>query len=143
MQQRVYGVQAALAYFRPRLNRLLTGNGYRRKDHYLPVFIPAIEGRLNTYDRNRTLHVHAALGNVGHTVTDDSCSLLQLGITEIWTQTDIGTSDVRIVPIRQGTHQRWMDYTGKEAQDRQNIDVIDYSNAQIPQFILNAIDNKA
>jgi hypothetical protein len=45
-----------------RFNRLLTGNGHRRNNDYLPVFITAIEGTQNTYDKNRTLHI--ALGNL-------------------------------------------------------------------------------
>lgn len=56
--------QSALYYFIPRLNRALTGNGWRRKAEYKPVIIPSLEGTLNTYDKNRTLHWHILLGNL-------------------------------------------------------------------------------
>lgn len=142
MQRNIDSVRAALAYLRRRLNRLLTGNGYRRKNTLLPVFIPAIEGGTNSYDRNRTLHVHAVLGNTGHTVTAETCELLQQGIAKIWQATGIGTADVRVEQLRKGTEQRWMSYIGKEAWNRQNIDVIDYSNVQVPAHILDTIGTR-
>jgi hypothetical protein len=41
------------------------GNGITRKPNlYHPLIITAIEGTTNTYDKNRTLHAHIALGNV-------------------------------------------------------------------------------
>lgn len=69
MEDRLYTAQASLKQLRNRLNRLLTGNGYKRNNRYLPVFVAAIEGTINDYDLNRTLHIHIALGNTGHTAT--------------------------------------------------------------------------
>jgi hypothetical protein len=120
----------------------LTGNGYKRNAAYLPLFVAAIEGTTNDYDLNRTLHIHIALGNTGHTANEDTRRLLEDGIRQIWTQTEVGTADVRVDRLTEGTEQRWMDYIGKEAYVSKtgstgNIGVIDYSNTQIPAHLLD------
>jgi hypothetical protein len=63
MEDRLYRTQGSLRQLR---NRLLTGNGYKRNNRYLPIFVAAIEGTTNSYDLNRTLHIHVALGNRAH-----------------------------------------------------------------------------
>lgn len=138
MEDRLYTAQGSLRQLRTRLNRLLTGNGYKRNNRYLPVFVAAIEGTKNDYDLNRTLHIHIALGNTGHTATEDTRRLLEDGIRQIWTATAVGTADVRVDRLTKGTEHRWMDYIGKEAHTGStgNTDVIDYSNTQIPAHLL-------
>ena len=58
MEKRLDATRNCLHKFRMRFNRLLTGNGHRRNNDFLPIFIAAIEGTQNTYDKNRTLHIH-------------------------------------------------------------------------------------
>ena len=142
MEDRLYKAQASVRQLRNRLNRLLTGNGYKRNAAYLPVFVAAIEGTTNDYDLNRTLHIHVALGNTGHTATEETRRLLEDGIRQIWTQTEVGTADVRVDRLIKGTEKRWMDYIGKEAYVSKtgstgNTGVIDYSNTQIPAHLLD------
>lgn len=139
MEDRLYRTQGSLRQLRNRLNRLLTGNGYKRNAAFLPVFVAAIEGTTNDYDLNRTLHIHVALGNTGHEATEDTRRLLEDGIRQIWAATEVGTQDVRVDRLTKGTEGRWMDYIGKEAHAGRagNIDVIDYSNTQIPAHLLN------
>jgi hypothetical protein len=139
MEDRLYKAQASVRQLRNRLNRLLTGNGYKRNAAYLPVFVAAIEGTTNDYNLNRTLHIHIALGNTGHTVNEDTRRLLENGIRQIWTATEVGTADVKVDRLTKGTEHRWMDYIGKEAHTGSagNTGVIDYSNTQIPAHLLN------
>ena len=138
MAIRVRQTQQCLRQFRQRLNRLLTGNGYVRKNHYVPVFIPAIEGAADTNARNKTLHVHAALGNTGHTATAETRALLLDGIRQIWTATEYGKDDIDLVCIRPGTENKWIKYISKEAE-RKNIEVIDYENTQIPMHLFKQL----
>ena len=139
MEDRLYKAQGCLRQLRNRLNRLLTGNGYKRNNRYLPVFVAAIEGTTNDYDLNRTLHIHIALGNTGHTATEETRRLLEDGIRQIWAATAVGTADVKVDRLTKGTEHRWMDYIGKEAHTGHtgNTGVIDYSNTQIPAHLLN------
>jgi len=137
MEQRQYQLQANLRILRNKLNRLLTGNGYKRNEKYLPLFIAAIEGTTNNHSLNRTLHIHIALGNTGHKATEQTRSLLEDGIRQIWQATLIGTKDVRVDRLEKGTESRWMSYIGKEA-GKGNTGVIDYSNTQIPNHLLQA-----
>ena len=138
MEDRLYKAQASVRKLRNRLNRLLTGNGYKRNAAYLPVFVAAIEGTTNDYDLNRTLHIHIALGNTGFEANEDTRRLLEAGIRQIWTATEVGTADVRVDRLTEGTEQRWMDYIGKESHTGRtgNTGVIDYSNTQIPAHLL-------
>jgi hypothetical protein len=139
MEDRLYRAQASVRQLRNRLNRLLTGNGYKRNATYLPVFVAAIEGTTNDYDLNRTLHIHIALGNTGHEACEETRRLLEDGIRQIWTATEVGTADVKVDRLTKGTEHRWMDYIGKEAHTDStgNTGVIDYSNTQIPAHLLN------
>jgi hypothetical protein len=139
MEDRLYKAQAGVRQLRNRLNRLLTGNGYKRNAAYLPVFVAAIEGTTNDYDLNRTLHIHIALGNTGFGATEETRRLLEDGIRQIWTATEVGTADVRVDRLTEGTEHRWMGYIGKEAHTGStgNTGVIDYSNTQIPAHLLD------
>ena len=136
MEDRLYKAQGSLRQLRNKLNRLLTGNGHRRNNDYLPVFIAAIEGTQNTYDKNRTLHIHIALGNLPTTATQE---LLEDGIRQIWAATEVGTTDIKLDRLTKGTEQRWNSYIGKEAHYKNNSEVIDYSNTQAPNKILATI----
>ena len=136
MEDRLYKAQASLRQLRNKLNRLLTGNGHRRNNDYLPVFIAAIEGTQNTYDKNRTLHIHIALGNLPTAATQE---LLEDGIRQIWAATEVGTTDIKLDRLTKGTEQRWNSYIGKEAHYKNNSEVIDYSNTQAPNKILATI----
>ena len=91
---------------------MLTGNGWLRNEKYVPVFVAAIEGAKNTYDKNRTLHIHIALGNLPAAATQE---LLEDGIRQLWEATEVGTEDIKLDKLTKGTEQRWNEYIGKEA----------------------------
>lgn len=131
MEQKVRTLQVDLRKFRNRLNRVLTGNGYRRKPSLCPIFIPAIEGRADSYSSNKTLHVHIALGNPGHTATEETRLLLEDAVRQIWLDAETGTKDIRVDLMRSGSKSRWIDYLTKETE-RQAFDVIDYESTQLP-----------
>jgi hypothetical protein len=135
MEKRLDATRSSLNQFRLRLNRLLTGNGWLRNDKYVPVFIAAIEGTQNTYDKKRTLHIHVALGNLPLAATHD---LFGDGIRQLWAATAVGTTDIKLDKLTKGTEQRWNEYIGKEAH-KGNFEVIDYSNTQAPKHILATI----
>jgi hypothetical protein len=135
MEKRLDATRSSLNQFRLRLNRLLTGNGWLRNDKYVTVFIAAIEGTQNTYDKNRTLHIHVALGNLPLAATND---LLEDGISQLWAATAVGTTDIKLDKLTKGTEQRWNEYISKEAH-KGNLEVIDYSNTQAPKHILARI----
>ena len=101
----------------------------------MPVFVAAIEGTQNTYDKNRTLHIHVALGNLPLAATQD---LVEDGIRQLWAATVVGTTDIKLDKLTKGTEQRWNVYIGKEAH-KGNLEVIDYSNTQAPKHILAMI----
>jgi hypothetical protein len=132
MEKRLDATRSSLYKFRMRFNRLLTGNGWQRNKKHVPVFVAAIEGTKNTYDKNRTLHIHIALGNLPTAATQ---TLLEDGIRQLWAATDVGTTDIKLDKLTIGTEQRWNSYIGKEANNN-NWQVIDYSNTQAPKHIL-------
>jgi hypothetical protein len=135
MEKRLDATRNNLNLFRLRLNRLLTGNGWLRNDKYVFVFVAAIEGTQNTYDKNRTLHIHIVLGNLPAAATQE---LLEDGIRQLWAATAVGTTDIKLDKLTKGTEQRWNEYIGKEAH-KGNWEVIDYSNTQAPKHILATI----
>ena len=130
-EQREQAIQAFRS-FRPKLNRLLTGNGHIRKLHLVPIIIPAIEGTLNTYDRNRTLHYHLALGNFDTTRLD--LNFVEK-LIESWTATGVGTDDIKMFATITGREQGWGSYINKEYA-RGNDQCIDLANIQIPNYLL-------
>jgi len=79
-EKRLDATRNCLHKFRMGFNRLLTGNGHRYNNDYLHIFIAAIEGTQNTYDKNRTLHIHIALGNLPTAATQE---LMEDGIRQI------------------------------------------------------------
>jgi hypothetical protein len=143
-QARLQATQEALRRFRLRLNRLLTGNGWKRNKAYEPVFVASIEG---VGSKDKSLHIHAAVGNVGHTATENTRQLVEEGCRQIWLSIDVcvptipnlitspllsvAKDDVVVKLMRDHTgtgcsKQRWMGYIGKEAQ-RGNWSVMDWS----------------
>lgn len=128
----------SVTFFRNRLNRLLTGNGHRRNDNLKPIFVAAIEGTQNTYDRPNTLHAHISLGNTGIEATHATMALLEQGIRTIWLSTDVGIDDIVLVNMQHYDKQGWGGYSNKEAY-KGNTGVIDYSNTQLPQYLINTL----
>jgi len=146
-QQRVQAVERATHRFKMRLNRLLTGNGWRRNAAYTPNFISSIEG---VGEREKTLHIHASVGNVGHKATEATRELLEEGVRQIWLATNVSvplipnlltspavnvaSANVKVVLIgrdaqQEHTAQRWLSYMTKEA-GKGRWDVVDWQNAQ-------------
>jgi hypothetical protein len=132
MRQNISLATEAISRFIPKLNRLLTGNGHRRKQEYLPVIVTSLEGTLNTYDRNRTLHFHLAIGNFDSSRLD--VNFLEKAL-EYWQGTGIGTDDIKLYPLLLGREQGWGRYINKEAYKGNDM-CIDFSNTQIPKHLL-------
>lgn len=132
MEMKITVAKQAMRSFIPRLNRLLTGNGYRQNPAFVPVIITALEGTLNTYDRNKTLHFHLALGNFDEKrLTPD---MLEKLIGQ-WEGTGIGTDDIKLHTLRPTTGAGWGGYIDKEAW-KGNPDCIDLDNTQLPVHLL-------
>ena len=110
------------------------GNGAIRKPHlYHPLIITAIEGTTNTYDKNRTLHLHIALGNIlTPTSRIQTEQQLETVIRNEWLATADGVDDIN---IQQLTGDRWTTYITKEFEDG-NVECIDWQNCYIPKAAL-------
>jgi predicted DNA-binding protein with PD1-like motif len=118
--------------FRKKLNWLFTGNGYKRNPQYLPILVTSLEGTLNTYDKNKTLHYHIAFGNIdANRLNVDFLEKL----TKLWIDTGIGTDNIKIHPLTHGREHGWGAYISKEAW-KGNADCIDLDNTQIPKHLL-------
>lgn len=141
-EARMQATREALRRFRIRLYRLLTGNGWTRNADYVPIFVASIEG-LN--DKDKTLHIHAAVGNIGHVATEETRELVEDACRQIWLKTDVcipavpnlltstllqvAKDDVVVRLMRDDaglTKQRWMGYMGKEAA-KGNWSVMDWT----------------
>lgn len=120
--------------FNRRLAVAAYGNGATRKPSlYSPLIITAIEGTTNTYDNNRTLHAHIALGNI-LTPTSRIQTEYQLEtiIRNEWLATADGVDDI---DIQQMTGDRWITYITKEFENG-NTECIDWQNCYIPHAAL-------
>lgn len=122
----------AMHEFKKRLNWLLTGNGYKRNPQKLPILIVALEGTQNTYDHNRTLHFHLALGNFDLNRLDEN--FLPKLITH-WQRTGVGTNDIKFEPLIHGREHGWGTYINKE-HNKGNGMCIDFTHTQIPSHLL-------
>jgi len=132
METKVMAAKQAMRSFLPKLNWLLTGNGYKRNPAFVPVIITALEGTLNTYDRNKTLHFHLAIGNFDENrLTPDMLEKL----IEHWIGTGIGTDDIKLHTLRPTKGDGWGGYIDKEAW-KGNPDCIDLDNTQLPVHLL-------
>ena len=132
LEQNISLATGAISALKPKLNRLLTGNGYVRNRLHIPILVTALEGTLNTYDRYRTLHYHIALGNF-HINRLDINFLEKL--IQHWTGTGIGTEDIKLTPLIYGREHGWGSYINKEAY-RGNEQCIDFLNSQVPKHLL-------
>jgi len=126
--------QRTARQFNRRLAVAAYSNGAIRKPAlYSPLIITAIEGTKNIYDKNRTLHLHIALGNI---LTSNSCiqteEQLKTIIRNEWLATADGVDDI---DIQQMTSDRWITYITKEF-DYGNAECIDWQNCYIPHAAL-------
>jgi len=122
----------SLHQLRVRSNRALTGNGWQRNPRYLPIFVPVIEGTVNTYDRNRTLHIHLAVGNLPERYAERDLLGIYRGC---WLSNRCAADNVKIARLWRGQEDGWLNYFTKE-EEQGRTDTIDYYNSQIPQHIL-------
>lgn len=110
------------------------GNGAKRKPNkYSPLIITTIEGTLNTYDTNRTLHAHMAIGNI---ITPNSNikteeQLLATIKTE-WLNTTYGNKNILVEKMHS---TGWINYITKELYNG-NMDCISWENTRIPHAAL-------
>lgn len=132
MQRHIDTAHQAMRSFTPKLNRLLTGNGYRRNPQLVPILLIALEGTTNTYDRNKSLHFHIAAGNFDEGRLD--VDFLETLIKH-WTSTGIGTDDIKITSLIRGREHGWGTYINKE-HHKGNEWCVDYSSTQIPSYLL-------
>lgn len=132
LEQKISLATGSISTLKPKLNRLLTGNGYVRNPLHIPILVIAQEGTLNTYDRYRTLHYHIALGNFDINRLD--INFLEK-LIQYWTETGIGTNDIKLRPLVSGREYGWGSYINKEAY-RGNEQCIDYLNSQVPKHLL-------
>ena len=110
------------------------GNGVKRKpNQYHPLVITAIEGTLNTYDKNRTLHAHIALGNIltAHSNIKTEAQLRQT-IKDEWLKTTHGINDIVIEKMHS---DGWINYITKEMHNG-NMECVSWENTHIPHAAL-------
>jgi hypothetical protein len=120
--------------FNRRIAVAANGNGATRKPNlYHPLIITSIEGTQNTYDRNRTLHAHIALGNIltAHSNIKTEYQLETI-IRNEWLATADGIDDI---DIQQMTSERWITYLTKEFESG-NRECVDWQNCHIPHAAL-------
>lgn len=125
--------RAVQAYrkFIPHLNRILTGNGWVRNPNYLPLIIPSLEGKTDTYSKNKTLHFHLALGNFDSNRIDaDSLEKM----IDKWVSTGVGTNDIKLRKLADGIESGWGAYISKEVW-KGNFDAVDFSTIQVPAHL--------
>ena len=120
--------------FNRRLAYMANGNGSIRKPNmYHPLIITTIEGTLNNYDRNKSLHAHIALGNIlTPTSNIQTEQQLHTAIQDAWLATYDGVNDIH---IQEMTDERWITYITKEIYDG-NKECIDWQNCHIPYAAL-------
>lgn len=122
--------ESSVYYFLMQFNRLMTGNGWRRKEKYKPIFLPFIEGSKKITDKNLTLHVHASVGNLPQIATVESVAE---SVCLLWQKQEAGTSDTLVKIIEPGTESRWLSYTEKELKRYKDTNMFDFSNFQFPR----------
>lgn len=125
------GAIQAYREFIPKLNRILSGNGWKRNAKYVPVIIPALEGKTDTYSRYKTLHFHLALGNFDINRIDVDAFEK---IIACWQSTEIGTSDIKLRKLVDGQESGWGGYISKEVW-KNNLDCIVYDHIQRPAYL--------
>ncbi len=118
----------SLHQLRVRFNRAVTGNGWRRKPQYTPIFVASLEGSINTYDRHKTLHYHIVIGNLFERFDQQQ---VEQTLRQIWPNTEVGVDDILVKTLDSEHRRGWTDYISKE-RTRGNRDCVDYFNAQLP-----------
>jgi len=131
MEQLTDQARRSLHQLRMRFNRATTGDRCRTNPNLTPIFIASLEGSLNTYDRNRTLHFHAVIGNLQE---EFDLARVEHVLREIWPATDYGVDDIVVKPLTDERRRGWTDYISKERMQG-NFDCVDYHNAQLPQYL--------
>ena len=130
MQRKTDTAKQAFRTFMPKLNRLLSGNGWQRKAEYLPIVVTALEGSMNNYDKNKTLHFHVCIGNVDEDrLTVDFFEKL----VGHWTATGVGTDDIKMHTLYLSS-SGFGEYSSKELWQG-NADCIDFDLSQIPAHL--------
>jgi hypothetical protein len=124
----------ATRQFISRLAYKAFGNGAKRKPNlYHPLVITAIEGTQNTYDKNKSLHAHIALGNI---LTENSNikteEQLRQIIRETWLATDYGKDNIDIKKMQ---NNGWITYITKEMQNG-NMECVSWENTHTPNAAL-------
>ena len=110
------------------------GNGAKRKPNlYHPLVITAIEGTQNTYDKNKSLHAHIALGNIltAHSNIKTEAQLRQT-IKDEWLKTTHGINDIVIEKMHS---DGWINYITKEMHNG-NMECVSWENTHIPHAAL-------
>ncbi len=125
------GAIQAYRQFVPKLNRILTGNGWTRNANFIPLIIPALEGKTDTDDQCKTLHFHLALGNFDIYRIDVNAIEK---IINCWQSTEIGTSDIKLRTLVDGRESGWGNYISKEVW-KNNLDCVDFANLQKPAYL--------
>lgn len=110
------------------------GNGAKRKPNlYHPLVITAIEGTQNTYDKNRTLHAHIALGNILTAQSNIQTEAeLRETIKETWQATTYGINNIDIQTMHSNG---WITYITKEMNNG-NMECVSWENTHIPHAAL-------
>lgn len=129
-------VSRSVNYLRNRLNRVLTGNGSRRNPAYMPTFCCTIEGTTGALEFNKTIHVHACIGNLPVGLDID---MLEDAIRQIWEMTDAGVNDIVVKAMLPGQESGWGSYCNKEAHQG-NLDCMDATNLQASPTVLASIE---
>ena len=132
MERHIDTAHQAMRSFKPKLNRLLTGNGYRRNAQLQPILLFALEGTTNTYDRYKSLHYHIAAGNFDEGRLD--VDFLEK-LVQHWKGTGVGTDDIKITSLIHGREHGWGTYINKE-HHKGNEWCVDYASTQIPSHLL-------
>lgn len=132
IEQKKLCAKQALRYFIPRFNRAMTGNGWRRNTDYIPIIIPTLEGTLNTYDRNKTLHWHILLGNIPKHIEID---YIQAETRRIWLEHEYAKDNINTSNLWNA--QGFASYTMKEHK-KGNFECVETQLIQLPN---NKISN--
>lgn len=128
-------VERGFNYFLPRLNKYLTGNGWKRCDSYCPIFIPVIEGQNNFTNTSMSLHIHALLGNVNRTKTYDD---VLLSIKRAWAEVEISSDDIKLESLNNSESMSWAKYITKGINGGNN-GLLCWHGVQAPMPLRNAI----
>lgn len=129
MDRKVDNAKQAFREFRPKLNRLLTGNGWVRSAQKLPLVLVSLEGSKDNYDRNKSLHFHLTLGNFDVERLD--VDFLEK-LVKHWCDTGIGTDDIKLTSLYDASG--FGGYCSKEVW-KSNNECIDLMLSQIPAHL--------